>query len=144
MGGGGAISTRIQKKTAPSFQIILKTFTEHLNVTHFVRYHKCFCRVNVCRDTATFVVSKDHNCEITFLEITFLQKWPSSKLSWFSIEKMNKTNLTFFKSFLFLRVVLPHVHKELNIWRNFQLDIYFRVQSQYKISAFHIVSLLLF
>lgn len=68
-----AISTRFQKKKkreqrAPSFQTTLKTFTEYPNATHFVMYHKCFFRANTCRNSATFVVSKDCGGEITFLE----------------------------------------------------------------------------
>lgn len=69
----GAISSRIWKKRRkreiPVFldKTALKAFTEYLNATHFVKYHTCFCGVNMYEDSGTFAVSEDLKGELTFL-----------------------------------------------------------------------------
>lgn len=59
---------------------ILKTFTEHPSAAHFGSYHKGFCGVNICRESARFAVSKDCNVGTTLPEdiagVTYLLNSP--------------------------------------------------------------------
>ena len=61
--------SEVREREGPVFldKAILKAFTEYLNATHFVKYHTCFCWVNIYEDSLTFAVSEDLKGELTFL-----------------------------------------------------------------------------